>query len=76
MYKRQTPDSITLSDESTGAAVTALNLDPGEQVDLKALASYRGLDLTAQDTCFIWTADPTVGTVDEYGCLLYTSRCV
>ena len=62
-----TPDSITLSDESTGAAVTALNLDPGEQVDLKALASYRGLDLTAQDTCFIWTADPTVGTVDKYG---------
>ena len=62
-----TPDSITLSDESTGAAVTSLNLDPGEQVDLKALASYRGLDLTAQDTCFIWTADPTVGTVDKYG---------
>lgn len=30
-----TPDSITLSDESTGAAVTSLNLDPGGQMDLK-----------------------------------------
>ena len=62
-----TPDSITLSDESTGAAVTSLNLDPGGQVDLKASASYRSLDLTAQDTCFTWTADPAVGTVDENG---------
>ena len=62
-----TPDSITLSDESTGAAVTSLNLDPGGQMDLKASASYRSLDLTAQDTCFTWTADPAVGTVDENG---------
>ena len=62
-----TPDSITLSDESTGAAVPSLNLDPGGQMDLKASASYRSLDLTAQDTCFTWTADPAVGTVDENG---------
>ena len=62
-----TPDSITLSGESTGAAVTSLNLDPGGQMDLKASASYRSLDLTAQDTCFTWTADPAVGTVDENG---------
>ena len=62
-----TQDSITLSDESTGAAVTSLNLDPGGQMDLKASASYRSLDLTAQDTCFTWTADPAVGTVDENG---------
>ena len=62
-----TPDSITLSDEATGAAVTSLNLDPGGQMDLKASASYRSLDLTAQDTCFTWTADPAVGTVDENG---------
>ena len=62
-----TPDSITLSDEATGAAVTSMNLDPGGQMDLKASASYRSLDLTAQDTCFTWTADPAVGTVDENG---------
>ena len=62
-----TPDSITLSDEATGAAVTSLNLDPGGQMDLKASASYRSLDLTAQNTCFTWTADPAVGTVDENG---------
>ena len=46
----RTPDSISLSNESTGAAVTSLNLDPGQQVDLKASAVYRKLALTAQDT--------------------------
>ena len=63
----RTPDSISLTNEATGAAVTALNLDPGERVDLKAAAVYRNLDLTAQDTCFTWTADPAAGTVDASG---------
>ena len=62
-----TPDAITLTNEDTGAALTSLNPDPGEQVNLKASAVYRNLDLTAQDTCFTWTADPAVGTVDETG---------
>ena len=36
-------------------------------MDLKASASYRKLALTAQDTCFTWSADPEVGTVDANG---------
>lgn len=63
----RTPDEITLTNEATGAAVASLNLDPGGQVDLKASASYRKLALTAQDTCFTWSADPEVGTVDANG---------
>ena len=54
----RTPDEITLTDEATGAALTALNLDPGAQVELKASAFYRKLSLTAQDECFTWQADP------------------
>ena len=61
------PDSITLSSQASGAAVTSLNLEPGGTMDLKASAVYRKLAVTAQDTCFTWTLDPAVGTVDENG---------
>ena len=63
----KTPDSISLTNEATGAAVTALNLDPNQQVDLKATAVYRKLTLTAQDTCFTWSVEGNVGTVDQNG---------
>lgn len=65
----KTPDSISLSNEATGAAITSLALDPGAQVDLKASAVYRKLALTAQDTCFTWQLDPAVGTIDANGVL-------
>lgn len=63
----KTPDSITLYNESTGAVVNALNLNPGQQVNLTASASYRKMSLTAQDTCFTWSAQGAAGTVDENG---------
>lgn len=63
----KTPDSITVTNQATGAAVTQLNLDPEQQVDLTASAVYRKLALTAQDACFTWGADPAVGTIDQNG---------
>ena len=63
----RTPSSITLSNETTGAAVTSLALEPNQSVDLKASATYRNLSLMSQDTCYTWSADPAVGTVDENG---------
>lgn len=63
----RTPDSITLTNEATGAAVSALSLEPEEQVDLAASAVYRKLSLLSQDESFTWTADPAVGAVDETG---------
>ena len=62
-----TPDSIELTDETTDEPVTSLNLDPGEKVELTASAIYRNMTLTAQDTCFTWSVDPAVGTVDADG---------
>ena len=64
-----TPDTITISNESTGAKLTALNLNPGQQIDLKASAAYRTLALNAQDTCFTWSLDASLGTVDANGVL-------
>ncbi len=65
----QTPATLTVKNQSTGKQVTALSLEPGQQVDLTASATYRTLALTAQDSCFTWTLDPSVGTVDANGLL-------
>lgn len=64
-----TPDAITISSESTGSKITSLNLNPGQQIDLKASATYRSLPLTAQDTCFTWSLDPALGSIDANGIL-------
>lgn len=63
----KTPDSIRLTDEATGAAVSELLLEPNQTVDLKADCVYRNLLLGSQDTSYIWTADPSAGKVDENG---------
>lgn len=67
-----TPDRIALT--AGGEAVTAINLDPGEKIDLNAEAVYRNLPLVAQDGCFTWTVSPEVGTVDVNGVFTAGSR--
>lgn len=61
------PDSISLVNAETGTAVAALALDPGAKIDLTAVAAYKGLALTSQDDCFVWSIDGAVGTVDAQG---------
>ena len=63
----KTPDSISVTNQTTGAPVTALALDPQESVDLTASAVWKKIGLTSQDTCYSWSVDPAVGTVDENG---------
>lgn len=63
----KTPDSISVTNQTTGAPVTALALDPQESVDLTASAVWKKIGLTSQDTCYVWSVDPAVGTVDENG---------
>lgn len=70
----KTPDSITLTNESTGAAISSLNLSPGQQVNLKASAVYRKMALTAQDSCFTWSAQGEAGTVDQNGVFTAASK--
>ena len=62
-----TPDAITVKEQETGKALTALNLLPGQQVDLTASAVWRNLDLEAQDGCFTWIVQGAAGTVDQNG---------
>jgi len=64
-----TPEQITVTREDSTQALTSLVVAPGEQVDLTASATYKKMALAAQDTCFVWTAEPSAGTVDENGVL-------
>ena len=63
----KTPDTIAVANQETGAPVTALALDPMDTVDLTASATWKNMILTSQDTCYTWSADEAIGTVDENG---------
>ncbi|MGM9606906.1 MAG: phosphodiester glycosidase family protein [Oscillospiraceae bacterium] len=62
-----TPDQITVRNEATGAALSALHLEPGETIDLTASAVYRNLSLVCQDACFTWSVSEGLGTIDQSG---------
>ena len=63
----KTPDTIAVANQETGAPVTTLALDPMDTVDLTASATWKNMILTSQDTCYTWSADEAIGTVDENG---------
>ena len=61
------PSSISLSNESSGAQVSSLTLEPGQSISLKASAAYRSIALASQDTCFSWNVDSSLGTITSDG---------
>lgn len=63
----KTPDSISVTNQAPGAPVTSIALDPQESIDLTASAVWKKIALTSQDTCYTWSVDSAVGTVDENG---------
>lgn len=69
-----TPDAIQVSDAATGKAVTSLNLDPGQSIELSAAATWYKLPLLADDSCFTWQVSGELGTVDAAGRLTAGSR--
>ena len=60
----ETPDEIRLGKSST---LTELRVSPGASVELTAQAYQNHLSLLAQNSCFTWTTEGGVGTVDENG---------
>ena len=62
-----TPDRITVYGEKYGRVVSALTLDPGQEVDLRAEAELGHIPLLAEDTCFTWSLEASAGTVDGTG---------
>lgn len=63
----KTPDTISVSNQETGAPVSSLALDPLQKVDLTASSVWKKIPLTSQDFCYVWTADESAGVVDENG---------
>jgi exopolysaccharide biosynthesis protein len=61
------PTAINVTNEQTGNSVTALALTPGEQVSLKAAAVWKLMPVAGGDSCFTFTADSAVGTIDPQG---------
>jgi len=59
--------SLIVSRKDTGARVTALALEPGEQVDLSAAGSWWNLSVAMDNEDAVWTADPAIGTIDASG---------
>ena len=63
----QTPDSITVANESGGAAVSTLTVSTGSVTRLTAAAMINHLNLISQDTCFAWTVSGGIGSIDASG---------
>lgn len=62
-----TPETITLKNERTGAAVGDVAVEPGETVSLTAVSTWRNLLLRSEDAAYTWSCDSWVGTVDAQG---------
>lgn len=59
--------SLVVSRKDTNARVTALNLKPGEQVDLTATGSWWNLTVAMDASNVTWTADESIGAIDASG---------
>lgn len=60
-------DSISVLNESSGAAVTSLSVDPLGTINLKAAATYKLLPVTAADSSYKWEVSGNVGTITQNG---------
>lgn len=60
------PGPVTVRDERTGAAVSALSLRPGSSVDLAASSVYYTLPVESGESDYAWTLEG-VGTLDSAG---------
>ena len=63
----ESPDKLTVYGERYGREVKSLTLEPGQEVDLRAVAEHGHVKLLATDECFTWTLDPKAGEVDDTG---------
>ena len=63
----ETPTSMTVLRQDNGKQAAEILIECGTTLDLTATASYLGMDLTAKDSSFRWSAPESLGTVDENG---------
>ena len=59
--------SLKVTRRDTGAAVTSLNLEPGDVVDLAVTGTWYNLPVAMGEADVSWAVDAAIGTVDETG---------
>ncbi|MBQ1264883.1 MAG: phosphodiester glycosidase family protein, partial [Oscillospiraceae bacterium] len=61
------PTGLTLKKEKDKNALTKLIVAGSSKTDLTAEATFYGLTVASQDSCFEWEVDEKLGTVNEQG---------
>ena len=62
-----TLSSLRVTREGSSAAVSSLNLKPGDTVDLTASGVWWNLPVAMDDSDVVWEADASIGTIDASG---------
>jgi len=63
----RTPTEITVINQETKAKVNEINILCSESLNLSASARVGNKNLICDDSCFIWSADENLGTIDSNG---------
>ncbi|MFI3313139.1 MAG: phosphodiester glycosidase family protein [Eubacteriales bacterium] len=63
----ETPSAMTVKNQATNSAVTAVTVTGEGTADFTATAVLYGADVVSQDNCYTWQVDEHLGTVDENG---------
>ena len=61
------PDSMTV--QRGGSNISALTLTPGATAELSVSVIYNHMELETTPSDFIWSVDPSLGTIDQNGVL-------
>jgi len=62
-----TPQIITIYDESTWETVSTLKMVRGESINLYAASAYNRMTLVSSDSCYKWELTGDIGTIDSAG---------
>ena len=62
-----TPQIITIYDESTWKTVSSLRMICGESINLYAASAYNRMTLVSTDSCYKWEVTGDIGTIDSTG---------
>ncbi len=58
---------LRVTRKGTGSLVTALNLEPGDQVDLTVSGAWWNLPVAMSEADVSWAVDAAIGSIDETG---------
>lgn len=67
VHVAETPDSITVKNQTTAKAVNSITLKAGASIDLTAVAMINHVTYATDDVCYDWSVEGDVGTITDQG---------